>query len=135
MATASRRSPPELAAAVRQMVESAGGFFWDGSGENPYLSMLACAEAFIVTADSVNMLGEACTTGKPVFVFEPSERRPGSARKVKSFIQSLIDHGAVRLYQGHLESYAYVSIDSTPVIADAITAAFARHETMLKRPG
>jgi mitochondrial fission protein ELM1 len=135
MATASRRSSPALAAAVRDGVRESGGCFWDGRGENPYLSLLATADAILVTADSVNMLGEACATGRPVLLFEPSERRPGSAGKVKRFIQGLIDHGAVRLFQGHLESYAYVGIDSTPVIAAAITAAFARRETALGRPG
>lgn len=135
MATASRRTPADLAAAVTHTVEASGGWVWDGAGENPYLAMLATADAFVVTADSVNMLGEACATGKPVLVFEPSERREGSARKVKAFVEALIHHGAVRLYQGHLESYAYVRIDSTPVIAEAIAAAFARHETMLNRPG
>jgi uncharacterized protein len=135
MATASRRSPPALAKAVRDVVEAAGGYFWDGTGENPYVAMLAMADAVVVTADSVNMIGEACATGRPVLIFQPGERRKGSARKLKSFIASLIDHGAVRWFQGHLESYAYVSIDSTTVVADAIMAAFARHATMLKRPG
>lgn len=135
MATASRRSPPALAADVKRLVAEAGGYFWDGTGENPYLAMLATADAVVATADSVNMLGEACATGRPVLVFEPGERRPGSARKVKSFISALISHGAVRWLQGHLESYAYVRIDSTPVIADAVTAAFARHQTMLNGPG
>jgi hypothetical protein len=70
-----------------------------------------------------------------VLVFEPTPRSKRSARKIKAFLAGLRDHGAVRLFQGHLESYAYVRIDSTPVIADAILAAFARHEISLKRPG
>lgn len=38
--------------------------------ENPYLGFLALADEFIVTADSMSMLAEACTTGRPVHVFE-----------------------------------------------------------------
>ena len=39
---------------------------WDGKGENPYATFLAHADALIVTADSVNMTGEASASGKPV---------------------------------------------------------------------
>jgi hypothetical protein len=38
--------------------------------ENPYFAFLATADAFVVTADSVSMLAEAMTTGRPVFVFD-----------------------------------------------------------------
>jgi hypothetical protein len=135
MVTASRRSPPSLVDAVRELVSRTGGYFWDGSGENPYLALLATSDVIVVTSDSVNMLGEACATGRPVLVFEPSPRSKGSARKIKAFLQGLIGYGAVRLFQGHLESYAYVQLDSTPVIADAILAAFSRHEASLSPPG
>jgi mitochondrial fission protein ELM1 len=125
MATASRRTPPALAGAVRALVAGSGGFWWDGTGPNPYAAMLATADAVVVTADSVNMVGEACATGRPVLVFEPGERSRGSARKIRTFLQGLRTHGAVREFQGHLESYAYVRLNSTPVIAAAIMAAFA----------
>lgn len=127
MATASRRSPPALSQRVAALVEQSGGFFWDGKGENPYLPMLAIADAFVVTADSVNMVGEACATGQPVFIFEPSERHRGSASKAKAFLRGLMDHGAVRFFDGHLESHAYEPLNSTPVIAAAIAERLPRH--------
>jgi mitochondrial fission protein ELM1 len=135
MATASRRSPPGLARKVEDLVGRAGGFWWTGEGPNPYAAMLATADAVVATADSVNMVGEACATGRPVLVFEPSERKPGSAAKIRRFLEGLRQHGAVREFQGHLESYAYVRLNSTPVIAAAITAAFAGHASSLQRPG
>ena len=52
---------------------------WDGRGENPYLALLALADAIVVTADSYNMVGEAAATGAPILVFEPSGR-PSQAR-------------------------------------------------------
>ena len=70
MATPSRRTPAELAAAVRENIGD--GFFWDGAGDNPYPAMLALADAMLVTGDSANMVGEATATGAPVHVFEPS---------------------------------------------------------------
>lgn len=39
------------------------------SDENPYRALLALADAFIVTGESVSMLTEACMTGRPVAVF------------------------------------------------------------------
>ncbi|MFO1149410.1 MAG: mitochondrial fission ELM1 family protein [Alsobacter sp.] len=135
MATASRRSPPALARAVEQVVRASGGFWWSGEGPNPYAAMLATADAIVVTADSVNMVGEACATGRPVLVFEPAERKRGSAAKIRRFLEGLRQHGAVREFQGHLESYAYVRLNSTPVIAAAITAAFAGPASSRQRPG
>ncbi|CAH2073097.1 unnamed protein product [Thlaspi arvense] len=43
-------------------------YIWDGKEPNPHLGHLALADAFIITADSISMLSEACTTGKPVYV-------------------------------------------------------------------
>jgi len=37
---------------------------------NPYFGILALSDELIVTADSVSMLGEACATGKPVYMAE-----------------------------------------------------------------
>jgi uncharacterized protein len=37
--------------------------------DNPYRAILALADSFIVTADSVSMLADACATGKPVTLF------------------------------------------------------------------
>ena len=63
MATPSRRTPPELLAAVREGLGDAPGFVWDGAGDNPYASILALADAVLVTGDSANMVGEATATG------------------------------------------------------------------------
>ena len=56
MATASRRTPPELSDAARTRIEAAGCWFWDGTGDNPYRALLANADALVVTAESVNMV-------------------------------------------------------------------------------
>jgi uncharacterized protein len=67
--TPSRRTPPALAGTVRTLCGRTGGWFWDGTGENPYIAILAHADHLVVTADSVNMLGEAAATGKPIHLF------------------------------------------------------------------
>ena len=125
IATLSRRSPPALAEAVAGCIAASGGYLWDGKGVNPYHAILALSDQFVVTADSVNMISEACITGRPIQVFEPSRRFFGNAAKINRFISGLIAAGAVQNFQGTLESYAYKPLDSTPVIAEAIKRAFA----------
>jgi hypothetical protein len=48
-ASASEKRPCRLSPPTR------GGFVWDGSGENPYLAMLALADTIVATGDSANM--------------------------------------------------------------------------------
>jgi len=49
---------------------------WPSKEPSPYRGLLACADEFVVTADSMSMLTEACATTKPVWLFEPSDDRP-----------------------------------------------------------
>jgi mitochondrial fission protein ELM1 len=63
--TASRRTDPSIVALLRAALNGCAAEIWDGEAENPYLGYLALAEAFVVTGDSVNMVCEAATTGKP----------------------------------------------------------------------
>jgi mitochondrial fission protein ELM1 len=123
MVTASRRTPAPLAARLREIARQGRGFFWDGTGENPYLAMLALADYIVVTADSANMIGEAAATGRPVLVFEPS----GGHIKLSEFMAALTNRGIVRPFSGVLEGSTYEPLDTTPAIAGAIAAALARH--------
>jgi mitochondrial fission protein ELM1 len=47
-------------------------FRWttERAAENPYFGYLAIADGFVVTAESMSMLTEACSTGKPVHMFD-----------------------------------------------------------------
>ncbi|BDV33980.1 mitochondrial fission ELM1 family protein [Methylocystis iwaonis] len=116
MATASRRTPPEIAAALRQALSAPGGWFWDGEGANPYFSMLANADRIVVTGDSVNMVGEAAATGVPVHVLEPFVIR----RKIKAYLAALEGAGAIRILRGPFEDWTYKPINSTPIVARRI---------------
>ena len=75
--TSSRRSPPAWRARVRERLLVDCRHFWDGAsdGENPYQGYLGAADRIIVTPDSVNMLSEACATGKPVLTLLPVAAR------------------------------------------------------------
>jgi mitochondrial fission protein ELM1 len=120
MATASRRTPPALRDALAQALAAPGGFLWDGAGDNPYFSMLATADAIIVTGDSVNMVGEAVATAAPVQVVPP----PGGRGKIDAYLSALRDAGAIRLWSGALEDWRRAPLNATPSIARAVAQAY-----------
>lgn len=127
MGSPSRRTSPALAAAVAAVFARHGGWWWDGTGENPYLALLANADAVIVTADSTNMIGEAAAAGVPILVFEPQ----GGHAKIAALIAALERQGVVHRFCGRLEGERYQPIDSTPIIADAIRQGWLRHRAAL----
>ncbi len=122
MATPSRRTTPDLLAAVKEGLGGAPGFVWDWSGDNPYASMLALADAVLVTGDSANMVGEATATGAPVHIFEPTG---GRANKLSGAIEALVAKGAARRFAGAIERFSYEPIDSSGLIAEEIARRFA----------
>ncbi len=90
--TPSRRTPPALLQATDDATASRPRILWQGSGDNPYPQFLAQGDMFIVTADSVNMAGEAAATGRPVYIFTP----PGGRTKFQRFHDALAAHGVAR---------------------------------------
>ncbi len=130
MITVSRRTPSRLAAALADLAHRHRGFLWDGAGPNPYVPMLALADAVVVTADSANMVGEAAATGVPVLVFEPS----GGHMKLTSTLEALKKRGIAHVFHGELAGERYAPVDATPMIARAIADGLARHRRALGLP-
>jgi uncharacterized protein len=127
MITPSRRTPAAFLAAVEAATARAPRIIFNGQGPNPYAGFLAHADAFVVTADSVNMAGEAAATGKPIYIFST---RGGSAKfdrfhaalRATSITRPLPDPG------GQLQDWTYEPLDSALVIAGEIGRRWAlRH--------
>lgn len=127
MGTGSRRTPPALREAVAGIVRAHGGWWWDGDGPNPYVPLLALADAIVATADSTNMIGEATATGAPILVYEPQ----GGHRRISAFLTLLAGHGAVHRFTGVLEGARYEPLDSTGMIADAVRERWLRHKAAM----
>lgn len=71
--TTSRRTRPDVAEALAEgLPEGAVMFRWDaGDGaDNPYLALLALADRFVVTGDSVSMMVEVAGLGRPLAIAE-----------------------------------------------------------------
>jgi mitochondrial fission protein ELM1 len=85
----SRRSGDELSQAVKSNLNCDFKFFdWkETKNENPYLAILGYADFFVITGDSVSMISECCSTGKPVYIFDEQEI---SSKKHHKFHQNLI---------------------------------------------
>ena len=114
--TPSRRTAPEVSAVLGRAVEPGGGWMWDGTGDNPYYGLLACADAVVVTEDSVSMVSEAVSTRAPVLL----AALPGHSKRIRLFNRLLMQDGRVRPFAGRLEHWDAMPMDDTPLAAAAV---------------
>jgi uncharacterized protein len=125
--TPSRRTHQRLKDVAERATRDFPRIFWDGTGDNPYGDFLAHADLFVVTADSVNMVGEACATGKPVLVFSPS----GGSAKFDRFHAALAARGATRPLPERLDAipdWSYEPLHSASDIAREIERRWSARE-------
>jgi mitochondrial fission protein ELM1 len=119
MITPSRRTHARLLEVTEQATRDFPRIRWDGEGANPYGDFLAHADALVVTADSVNMTGEAAATGRPVFVFTPS----AGSDKFRRFHAALAAYGATRPLPERVAAWpdwTYAPLHSADTIARQI---------------
>ena len=118
IATTSRRTGTENLAILKEALKDVPHFIWDweSKGENPYYAMLGTADTILVTADSVNMASEACSTGKPVYVIPLA----GGSDKFRLFHQALRDDGMTRPFKGKLEKWSYTPLNDVQLVANRV---------------
>lgn len=112
--TPSRRTGLAVRQVLERVLAPLGGWVWDMTGDNPYLGLLACADAIVVTSDSVSMVSEAAATRVPVMV----AGLPGRSRRIGLFLQALIDAGRIRTFNDRIEDWAVTPLDDTGQVAD-----------------
>lgn len=129
----SRRTPQKISDIIlRELGDEPKVYVFDGKGSNPHMGHLAWADAFIISADSVSMLSEACSTGKPVYVI-------GAERctwKFSAFHRSLRERGLVRPFTG-LEDvskfWSYPPLNDAAEVASRVREALAERGWSLRR--
>jgi mitochondrial fission protein ELM1 len=123
--TTSRRTGPECAAIIRNVLAGSGAMLWDGEGENPYFGMLALADWIVVTADSASMVSEACFTGKPVYIADLRS----SSKRIDSMHRTFREAGFTRPFAGELDRWVYTPLDETRRIAAIVHERLKHHRS------
>ena len=124
MITASRRTPQRLSQALSVLGQNeAATCFWKGQGENPYLGFIGAADAIVVTSDSVNMVSEACSSGKSVFVADLL--RPTG--RIAAFQKNLRTRKLTRAFEGAVEPFLYEPLNDAKMAAVAVRPLLERH--------
>lgn len=118
--TFSRRTPEQAKRILTARLSALPGWIWDEEGENPLFAMLHAADHILVTEDSVNMLTEASSTGRPVHILPMVLLK---ARKFTRLHAELRAHGAARDFDGNLISWSYMPLDESQRAAHAIAEA------------
>ncbi|XP_054801998.1 mitochondrial fission protein ELM1-like isoform X2 [Prosopis cineraria] len=122
----SRRTPEKISRClVREFSTNPKVTIWDGEGPNPHMGHLAWADAFVITADSVSMLSEACSTGKPVYVIGAEL----CTWKFSDFQKRLLERGVVRPFTGMekmTDSWSYPPLNDTAEAASQVIRALAQ---------
>ena len=118
--TNSRRTSPEATQALSEEI-TVPCYMYDKhkNPENPYFGILGIADAFIVTGDSLSLMCEACSTGKPVYCYPLQHIE----MPMHGFVQhQLVNTGRIHSFEakGTLENWSYEPLDIAGEIADAI---------------
>ena len=118
IATTSRRTGVAATAALAAALDGPHDLWSPGDpSDNPYLGILAWADALVVTVDSVSMLSEACATAKPVHLFG-ADRVTG--RKVLALVEQLRREGRLVALGEPFDHAPPAPLDPAAEVADVI---------------
>jgi mitochondrial fission protein ELM1 len=117
--TNSRRTPEDaLAALLGELAHLDCRLFdWREASPSFYPALLADADVFIATGDSVSMCSEASFTGKPLLVDMDEGATESFHREI---VGKLFEAGAARPLNGRFEPWTYAPPDPTGMVAAAI---------------
>lgn len=122
----SRRTSVELNEALKTSLSSQENLdfqFFDWSevkDKNPYFAILACADFFVISGDSVSMISECCSTGKQVYIFDEAKI---SSAKHRRFHEELIAQNYARKLTGSFENFFVKKLEETKRVATCITSS------------
>jgi mitochondrial fission protein ELM1 len=73
LVTTSKRTDKIVIDELESGLKEYSSFFykWHPDSPNPYFALLKAADYIIVTGDSMSMCSESCSTGKPVYIYNP----------------------------------------------------------------
>ncbi|NBV06512.1 MAG: hypothetical protein EBS06_04665 [Proteobacteria bacterium] len=112
----SRRTGFELIKTIKENLDCDFQLFdWNNlNGANPYLAIVALADFFIVSGDSVSMISECASTGKPVYIFDQAKI---SSDKHRKFHHNLVTENYARKLVNNLENFLPKKLQETKRVA------------------
>ena len=121
--TNSRRTPHAAIKALLNELKTVNHHFfdWQQIDNSFYQALLAHADLFIVTGDSLSMCSEAAFTGKPLLVDMSDTATEYYHREI---VGKLIAYGAAKLLTDSYEPWYYQPPDPTGMVVKAIHTRF-----------
>ena len=116
LVTTSRRTDDTIKYQLRKLNKKQNVLVYEGIGPNPYIGFLGLADTIIVSSDSINMISEACSTGKPVYIITLGKNN----KRKQSFLDAMQQEGRTRPFDGHLQSWTYEALNETERVAAII---------------
>lgn len=129
--TSSRRTNDECIKKIRQKV-NCDYFFYDWKWENdpknikknqlgnPYFALLSLSDFLVITGDSMSMVSEACSTGRPTYVYIPKN---SLSKKHLRFLKTLIKENYIKEFSKNtimLEKYKYKPLNELERVINII---------------
>ncbi|NNF77681.1 MAG: nucleoside-diphosphate sugar epimerase [Rhizobiales bacterium] len=139
----SPRTPQGAADAIASLLEgSTFAYNWSKDGPNPYHALLASSDRLVICGDSASMLGEACASGKPVYIYDlPSRAFSGATARLGTALSRTglitpprnmraLHRGLIE--QGHALALATPATDKTRKLTNQVGAASQRVAALFK---
>ncbi len=129
LVTSSRRTNNQSTRLIKSFLEKTDiphyAHLWNQDAhENPYMGLLAFADMFVITGDSVSMISEASMTGKPIFIYAPQGSCSKSHQRLHS---SLYEKSVARpLKDDNFDLWSYKAPDASQEIAAEIKKRFLK---------
>jgi mitochondrial fission protein ELM1 len=117
LVTTSRRTGNAAKTLIDSLSAPATVYQWGDEGNNPYPAILACADATVVTGDSMSMCSEACSGTGPVYIYAPPAL---ITPKHKRLHDALYRGGYAKPLDGVFEHWQHQPLNSAVKIASAI---------------
>lgn len=127
LVTTSRRTSIEAEQTLKTALGDDAALFWSPRhpvGENPYQGLLALAKGIVVTVDSISMVSEACSTGKPVYVFDMQQA--AKMGKFKRFFATLQSRGMVQPLEAAPTTFSGQPLADAAHVAGFVRARYLR---------
>lgn len=129
--TTSRRTSNECLMQLRQKIDCDYYLYdwkWENDPKNllrnnlgnPYYAFLGLSDFLIVTGDSMSMISEACSTGKPTYVYMPKD---SLGKKHLRFCQDMLKDNYIKEFNKNtteLKEYKYTPLDELNRVVNLI---------------